>query len=603
MKKIITIFFLATFFLVLISFSARAAISDQEQQNAISNQNQVIQRNEQIEQEKVKEKDLKQVEKEKKDIDQEEEEELELEAGKVVQNLRSIQCFRVNKIIFSPNKILPKEQEKILTSEYIGKCLTLYQITKLNKKISDYLVEEGYVTSRSEVPAQSLNNGILNINIIESHLENLTFNEEKFSDKTQKFMAFGVIQKDKILNLRKFEQGLEQVNRLQSNSAKIKILPGTKEKSSIIAVENQPKNRLRLNASYDNNGNKLTGEKRETVGLVQDNLFWLNDNLTISRTANDLDSDRKNGGGNNSFSTSFSVPYKWYNLTLSYSKSSYFFWGGDVTRFKSSGETNTRTVSLDRLLIKTKKFKFSSNFTLTNRYNQNFIDDVKVQVSSRKASIASISLPSTFFFENATLFLKPTYNKGLGILDAKKDDPNLPKSSAHAEFDAFRFYVNYAQKSKIYEVPVSYNISFDSQIAKQRLYGIDQFSVGGIYSVRGFKNGSISGDSGYNLRNEVSLNLGQLILPHVNLEKSPKFLAQLNRFSITPFYDYGYVKAKVGNVDGRLSGAGFKVGFSHQYLNASLTFSRAISKSQLLAQNYQENNAVFFNISSEIGFF
>lgn len=594
MKKII-----ATFFLALISFSAHAAISDQERQGVINTQNNLVQRDQQNERGQTKEKDLQQVEKDKKEIEVEEELELYLRIGKVVQDLNPTQCFKINKIVFSANKILPKNQEKIFTAEYLGKCVTIRQIVKLNKKISDYFAEEGYTNSRSEVEAQGINRGILNIKIIEVHLEDIVFNDEKFSDKTQKFMAFGEVRKGKILNLKKMEQGLEQINRLQSNSARVKIVPGKDAASSVIAIENTPKNRLRLNASYDNTGNKLTGEKRETVGLVQDNLFWLNDNLTVSRTANDLDSDRKNGGGSNLFVSTFSIPFQSYNLTLRYSKSSYFFWSDGVTRFKSSGQNESKSASLDKILIRDKKFKLSSNFTFTNRENKNFISDVKVDASSRKASIASLSLPVTFFLDKDSLFLKPTYNKGLNVLNARKDDPNLSKKSAHAEFDVFKFYGNYSKKSKVYEVPVSYNVSFDSQIAKQRLYGIDQFSVGGIYSVRGFKDGSIFGDSGYNLRNEVSVNLGKLF----DLEKSPQFLSNLNRFSIAPFYDYGYIKSKAGQVEGRLSGAGFKLGFKHEYLNASLTVSRAISKSRLLGRHYQEDSAIFFNVGSEVGFF
>lgn len=580
------------------------AISEQEQQNAINNQNILIQRDQQNFQEKIKEKDLQQVEKDQKESEEQEEdyEELKEQEGKVIQDLRALQCFRIKKIIFSENEIIEKIYEENFSKEYLGKCVSIRQISKLSKKISDHLVNEGYVTSRAEIPAQSLSEGILKINVIESYLENIAFNGENFFDRTQKFTAFGFVKKNKILNLKKIEQGLDQVNRLSSNNATIKILPGKSERTSIIAVENNPHKRLRLNASYNNNGNELTGDKRETIGLTQDNLFWLNDNFTLSRTANDLDQTRKKNGGTNALSSSFSVPFKWYNLTLSYSKSSYFFWGGDVSRFKSSGDTATKTASLDRILLKNKKVKLSSNLALTSRYSQNFVDDVKVQVSSRKASIASLGLSNTFFLDNSTLFLKPSYSKAINILDAQKDAPNLSSNSSHAEFDMFEFYGNYAKKSQVFDTPISYNFSFDSQVSEQTLYGIDKFSIGGISSIRGFKEGTISGDSGYNFRNEASVNFGQMILPYLSDEKSQS-LTQLNRFSISPFYDYGQVRAKNGQTSGRLSGGGFKIGFNHKNFNAALTFSRALSKSKFLGQHYSDNNAIFFNISSELGFF
>jgi hemolysin activation/secretion protein len=278
---------------------------------------------------------------------------------------------------------------------------------------------------------------------------------------------------------------------------------------------------------------------------------------------------------------------------------------GSSQTARAYGKTLTKTAGFDSILIKNKKFKISSNFNISSRYNQSFIDDVKTEASSRKASIASMSLSHMFFLKDASLFLRPSYSTSLNILDAKKDGAGLSRDSAHANFDIFKFYGNYGKKFTIpyLQTPASYAFSVDSQISKQRLYGIDQFSSGGFYSVRGFRSSSISADSGYNIRNEFSTNLGQLILPQFNSEKISKKFSYLNYLSLTPFYDYGYVRMKGDTQSGRLSGAGFKLGFVKKDFNASLTFSRAVSKSQMLLQNRNEGSIVYFNIGSELDFF
>ena len=224
--------------------------------------------------------------------------------------------------------------------------MTLGKISELNQNISNYLVESGYATSSSAVSAQNLESGVLKIEITESTLEKIVFNEERFSDKTQKFTAFGLTKENEILNLEKIEQGLDQINRLSSNNAVIKIIPSEQKNSSIISLENHPHNSSNVNLVFDNYGSSLTGSRRETVSFSQDNLFHLNDNLSLSRTANDLDANRKDAGSN-SFSSSFCVPFTWYNLTLSYSKSSYFLHVGDITPSKSHGETSTKSIALD----------------------------------------------------------------------------------------------------------------------------------------------------------------------------------------------------------------------------------------------------------------
>ena len=166
----------------------------------------------------------------------------------------------------------------------------------------------------------------------------------------------------------------------------------------------------------------------------------------------------------------------------------------------------------------------------------------------------------------------------------------------------FKFYGNYSQKFLAARTPLSYSLTFDSQYSNQTLYGNDRFSVGGVYSVRGFHDGSISFDSGYSIKNELNVNLGRALLPYLNQEKIPQFFGQLNRFYLAPFYDYGFATAKNTTSRGRLSGAGLKLGFNHQHFNASLTFANALSKSQHLLQNHNENSAVYFNLASNFGF-
>lgn len=609
LKNFRKIKFSALFFCYLIFSTPSFSQSASEQQNIINQQNQIIQNQQQTEREKERQKELSEVKKEQQKIELEEQFGIEKNDGKIVQDLRTIQCFRINKIEFSENKILSRWQENSLTKKYRGQCLTIAQISEIGKEITNYLVEEGFVTSRVEIPSQSLLDGVLKINVIESYLENIIFNEDKFFDKTQKFTAFGptgdLSENNKILNLHKIELGVDQINRLASNSASVKLIPGNRADSSIVAVENHPQRTSRISLSHDNYGNKTTGSRRETTSFSQDNLLHLNDSFNISRTSNDLDSNRDKGRST-SFSNSFSVPFKQHLLTLNYSRSSYFFiTGDDDTPFRIYGKTLTKSASLDSILIKNKKLKTSSNFSITSRYNQNFNNDEKQYVSSRKASYATLAIANTFFLNNASLYLKPSYSKALNILDAQKDPANIASKGAHGEFDIFKFYGNYSQRSQIpyFKTPFSYSLTFDSQLAKQELYGNDKFSVGGVYSVRGFRNGSISDDSGYNIKNEFSFNLGQTILPHVDMQKASPSLAYLNQIALTPFYDYGFVRSKGNRESGRLSGGGIKASVNYKSVTASLTFARTISKSQLLLQHKSENSAVYFDINTEFGFF
>lgn len=590
-RKLITTLFFAFF----AALPAHAQVT-QEQQETITNiQNQIIQRQNQIEKEEVKQRDMQQVAKDREGLEQEELEEfdeLEAEAGKVVQNYRRIQCFRIDEILFSKNSLITKEQEKRFTKPYLKRCLITEQISQLSQEITDYLNQQGYITSKAAIPTQSLYSGTLKVNIIESHLEEILFNDEKFFDKTQKFTAFGNYKKGEIFNVKNLEPGMDQINRLPSSNASMKTLPGKLEKNdTIILIENHPKKRTYLNLSYDNFGNSRTGDKRETIGFMRDNLFWLNDNFSIYRTSNNLDEKRKKNGGTSAIISNYSIPFNIYTLNLDYSRSSYYFWSDDDQPIKSQGEVETRKISLDRLIEKNKKTKITASASFTSRDNKNFIDDARVLTSSRQASIFSANFAQSFFMGNTTIFYKPSFHKSLAVMGADSDNKAIGRK---AEFDIFRFYGNLTRKFALSGNQFTYNLALDSQISRQKLYAIDQFSVGGIYSVRGFKNGTILGDSGFNIRNELSFGLYQFF---------PNSRLPLQFFSLSPFYDVGYVKRNSDGRQGRISGTGFRLNFTYKDLRSSLTFSRSISKSHmLLSQYYQDDVAIFFNIGSNLNF-
>ena len=73
----------------------------------------------------------------------------------------------------------------------------------------------------------------------------------------------------------------------------------------------------------------------------------------------------------------------------------------------------------------------------------------------------------------------------------------------------------------------------------------------------------------------------------------------VHKFSLEPFYDYGYVKNKYVDegASGRLAGAGLKAGFNSKYFNTSLTYSFATNHSQLITSDVKENKMIYFEIS------
>ena len=126
--------------------------------------------------------------------------------------------------------------------------ISLPQINQMLNKITDLYIEKGYITSRAymTMPQKRLKRGILEIKIVEgklSKVEGLGLGQVLTAFP---FMIGGV------LNLRDIEQGIDQLNRLPSNSATMDIKPDDKNEYSKLEVKNKPKGTTRLTFFTDN---------------------------------------------------------------------------------------------------------------------------------------------------------------------------------------------------------------------------------------------------------------------------------------------------------------------------------------------------------------
>ncbi len=92
-------------------------------------------------------------------------------------------------------------------------------MSELIKSIHDYYQNSGYITAQVIVPKQNLQNGILELQIIEGKIEKISLGKNGWRDKMQEFTAFENAE-EKVLNI-------HEINRLQSNAAVMKIESGS----------------------------------------------------------------------------------------------------------------------------------------------------------------------------------------------------------------------------------------------------------------------------------------------------------------------------------------------------------------------------------------
>lgn len=597
MKKIPHILALAA--ILLLAFRLQAVA--QNAQDAINQQDWITRQQQNILEEKRRNAEFETISKEHERKKKEEEEEVKKSQPLVSSKMTG--CVPIQEIQLIEANSLSQSRQKKIVAPFIGKCMDAETLAAIIKAVNGYYQGLGLITTQVKVPKQNLQSGIFELQIIEGKVEKISFGKDRAIENMQEFTAFGAAS-GKVLNINDINQGIYQINRLQSNQAVMKIEPGSKDGESIVKIDNNKKFPARLTIGKDNLGNNFTGVQRANFSSSFDNLFFLNDNFNVNYSTNLHDDSSSKEI--KSFSSGLSIPFKYSTLSYDFSHSEFKgHTSGQNSIAANTGFSQSSRVGLDRVLMNNSKARLSTNISLTEKSTATYTNQTKRIESERKLSILNLGFTASSYFKNNTsIYLNPSYSRGLKILNAKKDPLYTQDTAPRAQFEAFKLYANLSKKFTIPKInaPATFVSEMNGQYATKTLYGSEQFSVGGYYSVRGFRENYITGDSGYYFRNKINFNIGSLIAPFAKNPQGSlnKNLAYLNKFAVEPFYDYGYVKNKFidNGADGRLSGAGIKTIFNSRYFNASLTYSWATSHSRLVTSPVKENRLLYFEISA-----
>jgi hemolysin activation/secretion protein len=538
-------------------------------------------------------------------------------------------CPRLDKVEVSGNRIFSNRfLDEQIFKKYQGKCLNRANMAALQNEIMALYVDKGYTLARVYFDLKKMNlignEKTLFIVIEEGKVDRVYMDETIEGEKKaisaarqkqlrrQAFFAFPFAEGN-TFNLRDFEQGLDQMNRLQSNNATMDIKPGRDIHkagySDIHITNNRQKRTTFFSFDLDNTGTRSTGQNMASVSVNQDNLFDVNDNIYL-KYSQDIMFDRDKRY-NQLFYGNVSVPFGYWTLNASLNYSKYKSTvNGMYTSFHLTGDTLTGTASIDRVLWRNKFFKTNLGVGLEVKDVKSYVRDVKSQVGSRLASNYNIYWNNIIYTPMGTLILKPSYERGLDWFGSKEDPDDILKTEPHLQYDMVKLYGYYNTQINIPmltttkgvdqsgeevevrdKLPITYTLSFDSQYSFNPLYGTNQFSVGGLYTVRGFKEGNISGDSGYYIRNDVRVSTRHLLPESVlkadfmnwGAEEEMSLAQALARTYLSVFYDYGFVKNKydwTGDIynsqSGYMSGTGAGLNYYGKYLNWSLSYAFAL---------------------------
>ncbi len=430
--------------------------------------------------------------------------------------------IQLNGIEFVGNSAISTEKLQAIAQPFLNKIVMITDLEELRQRISQYYSDQGYVNSGAILPEQQFHNGIIRLQIIEGRLTEVRVKgtewlaEEYVSDRLQD-------DKNSPLNINELREKFQQllldplIERMNGN-----LIPGTVRGQSILDVEVTRARPYQLSLTFDNYRPPSIGsEEGKFSGWVR-NLTGLGDIIDGS-----LVYSRGTLGGSGGFSLPLNASNTRFNFHFDISRAAVIEQPLKEVDIKSEysgfefGLVQPLIQSLNRNLSIGMAFNVKENRTTLLGEPFSFSDGAKNGVT--KDSVLRFSLDFTERLEHHVFSARSTTSVGVRAFNASWA---ADKSTPDSDFLAWLGQVQYA--GQLFENAGTLILHGDVQWADDKLLPLERFSLGGRYSVRGYRENEVVRDKGYVLSAEY-----RYPLLH---NESGGFPGQLTLF---PFMDYG----------------------------------------------------------------
>ena len=413
----------------------------------------------------------------------------------------------INSFTFSGNTVYSSEFLASLIKEYNQKELGINGLKTVASIITKYYRDHGYFVARAYIPKQSMENGIVEIAIIEGTYGNFEVKNDSLVDTNIVQNYMNQLQGGERVSSKTLERQMLLINDLSGATVtNAEVYPGEAIGTSDFRITASPTPKYTGYAIVDNYGSRYTGEGRLGAGAIINSISGVGDSLAItgllSNTANLKNArvayERTLGytglrGGINSSITQ-------YNLDK-------------IDNYEGFGTMQSIGLNLSYPLIKTRAHTLSTNLTYDHK---NMKDESGLigttDESLKKIDTMTLSLNDA---QSTTMANLPgslqssigitAGNLTLGNNVAKDIDRDLKTEGSYAKLN-----LNLSHNQFLVQ-----NLTLLSSLKAQKSLGknldfSEDLSVTGSNGVRAYEDSELNGDQGYFASLELNYALPKL---------------------------------------------------------------------------------------------
>ncbi|WP_208342855.1 ShlB/FhaC/HecB family hemolysin secretion/activation protein [Aetokthonos hydrillicola] len=418
-----------------------------------------------------------------------------------------------------------------VTADFTGKPITFAQLLQAANKVTEFYIKKGCITSGAYIPSQEFRSGMIKIQVVEGSLEEIKVNVVKGRlnpDYVKRRIALATF---KPFNINRLQQALQLLQRnplIKSLSAE--LIAGSKPGTNSLEVTVKAERTFNAQFNFNNNRNPSVGSFERGIQLSDTNVLGLEDRL---------DFGYNNTDGSDRYEVNYTLPVNPRNGTVRFTSriNNNKIVEPPFNNLDIHVDSREFELSFRQPVIQKETPKVSKELALSLTGARREIDSSILGVgfpvfigssNSGKTRISELNFSQEWFQRSRrdVLAARSDFSFGLGVLGATINGNNQPDS---------RFFLWRGQLLYLRLLGDSRGNSLTSptllvrsniQLASDPLLSINQFSLGGQSTVRGYRQDALLTDDGIFASAEVRLPIIQV--PEVK-----------GTLQFAPFFDFG----------------------------------------------------------------
>ena len=398
--------------------------------------------------------------------------------------------FEVRTIQISGNTVFDSDTLLALVADTRGKRLSLRQLETQTGRITAHYRLAGYPLARAIIPAQTIVDGNVRIEVIEARLGAVRLDNRSLVTTQQLESILAPLRAGDVISQAALDRPLLLISDLSGVTPSAVIRPGGAVGTSDLAVRVDPGATWAGRAQLDNAGNRYTGQQRMSADASRFNPLNRGDLVTASL----LTSGQKLLSVRMAYATPVGPTGTRFNAAFSGLR---YELGGSAADLQAHGDAVNGTASMSHSLhrgtdwnvraeVQGERLKLRDQVDSTGIRSERRLDLLSLRLQGDASGVPRSSTQAAWFLSMTT--------GRLGFGDGASAAADAASGRTAGGFGKIEGHLLITQ-------PViagaTLTISVHGQQAQGNLDPSQKFSLGGPGAVRAYDVGSLSGDSAY----------------------------------------------------------------------------------------------------------